>query len=44
MNTERNQLLTANIAAVCKQDAFASLQWVIVDKAGERKAYCYGHD
>ena len=25
-------------------DAFASLQWMIVDKTGDRKAYCYGHD
>ncbi len=41
---EYGETTDANWVFYVPLDAFASLQWIIVDKAGKRDAYCYGHD
>jgi hypothetical protein len=41
---EYGETTDANWVFYVPLDAFASLQWMIVDKAGKDKAYCYGHD
>jgi hypothetical protein len=41
---EYGETTDANWVFYVPLDAFSSLQWMIVDKAGKDKAYCYGHD
>jgi hypothetical protein len=41
---EYGETTDANWVFYMPLDPFASLHWVVVDKAGEQEAYCYGHD
>ena len=41
---EYGEMTGSNWVFYVPLDAFALLHWMIVDKTGEREAYCYGHD